>query len=315
MSRYISPVIEISNINGAPQVGAKLCFYEPGSVSTKKAIYSDSGLTVAITNPATAVSSAAGAIYPSIFLDGLYSVVQQDASGTADTDDGSVIWSRDPVGELSAGQFDPWLTDQTYSIGDIVKGSDDSHYISLVATNQGNDPISSPTKWGLYDVATLTGTETFTDKTYEDAILTGDISGDAFLDEHDMLSDSSTKLSSQQSIKAYVDAKTATLNTKIIDIGDWDMSTATGSASVSVAHSLIYSKIRGVSVSIRNDADTFVFDFAADVNDVAGAGVVKSIGIDSTDVIITRDAGGRFDATGYDATSYNRGWIIIQHTD
>ena len=66
-------------------------------------------------------------------------------------------------------------------------------------------------------VATLAGTQTFTNKTLTtpvlttptitNAILNTGISGTAFLDEDNMASNSATKVASQQSIKAYVDAQ------------------------------------------------------------------------------------------------------------
>ena len=62
-------------------------------------------------------------------------------------------------------------------------------------------------------VTTLTGTQTLTNKTLTtptltSAVLNTAISGTAFLDEDDLDSNSATKLASQQSIKAYVDAQT-----------------------------------------------------------------------------------------------------------
>ena len=62
-------------------------------------------------------------------------------------------------------------------------------------------------------VSTLTGTQTYTNKTLAAPVLTSPVfntglSGTAFLDEDDMSSNSATKMASQQSIKAYVDAQT-----------------------------------------------------------------------------------------------------------
>ena len=57
------------------------------------------------------------------------------------------------------------------------------------------------------DFATLTGTETLTNKTLTSPVLNTAISGTAFKDEDDMASDSATAVASQQSIKAYVDAQ------------------------------------------------------------------------------------------------------------
>jgi phosphopantetheinyl transferase (holo-ACP synthase) len=61
-------------------------------------------------------------------------------------------------------------------------------------------------------VATLTGTQTLTNKTLTSPVLDTAISGTAFLDEDNMASDSATKVASQQSIKAYVDSQIATAN-------------------------------------------------------------------------------------------------------
>ena len=58
-------------------------------------------------------------------------------------------------------------------------------------------------------VATLAGSQTLTNKTLTSPILNTGISGTAFLDEDNMASNSATKVASQQSIKAYVDAEVA----------------------------------------------------------------------------------------------------------
>lgn len=58
MSRFISPVATITDLNGAPMVGAKLAFYASGT-STLKTVYADAALTVPLANPVTAVSTGA----------------------------------------------------------------------------------------------------------------------------------------------------------------------------------------------------------------------------------------------------------------
>ena len=59
-------------------------------------------------------------------------------------------------------------------------------------------------------VTTLTGSQTLTNKTLTSAILNIGISGTAILDEDNMVSNSATKLATQQSIKAYVDSQSGT---------------------------------------------------------------------------------------------------------
>jgi hypothetical protein len=69
-------------------------------------------------------------------------------------------------------------------------------------------------------VATLTGTQTLTNKTLTSAVLNGTISGTSIKDEDNMLSDSASHLATQQSIKAYVDAQVGgagTLNNVVED--------------------------------------------------------------------------------------------------
>jgi hypothetical protein len=62
-------------------------------------------------------------------------------------------------------------------------------------------------------VATLTGSQTLTNKTLTSPVLNTGISGTAFLDEDNMASNSDTKVASQQSIKAYVDSSVAAIPT------------------------------------------------------------------------------------------------------
>ena len=108
--------------------------------------------------------------------------------------------------------------------------------------------------------------------------------------------------------KDYVDGKIASLNTKIIDIGDWNMdSTSTAAPS----HGLTYSKIVGADVLIRNDTDSNRSPLAWD----NGTSIGGHFEVRSTDILLSRTAGGVYDSTDFDATSYNRGWIIIQYTD
>ena len=60
-------------------------------------------------------------------------------------------------------------------------------------------------------VATLTGSQTLTNKTLTSPVLNSTISGTSIKDEDDMSSNSADHLATQQSIKAYVDTQVATV--------------------------------------------------------------------------------------------------------
>ena len=143
MSRYSNPTPQLIDGNGKPVVGAKKFFF---SVDTeiKKTVYSDSTFGTAIANP---VLSNADGRFPEIFLDGLYDEVQQDDSGTATGYDGATLWGPIPVGEVAEGPLLIWASDNSYDVPDIVLGSDDNYYKSLIDSNSGNNPVSSPGSW------------------------------------------------------------------------------------------------------------------------------------------------------------------------
>jgi len=69
------------------------------------------------------------------------------------------------------------------------------------------------------DVVQLTSTQTLTNKTLTSPVLNTGITGTAFLDEDDMASNSATKVASQQSIKAFVDAVESRTRAFAIAIG------------------------------------------------------------------------------------------------
>lgn len=107
-------------------------------------------------------------------------------------------------------------------------------------------------------------------------------------------------------------AGAVTLQVKEVDIGDWDMD-ATG--TVTVAHGLTMSKIIAVLGYVRDDADTARDPFGtAGIGGTGAMGVNVNTAIDATNVGLYRLVGSKFDAVAYNATSYNRGHILILHT-
>lgn len=97
------------------------------------------------------------------------------------------------------------------------------------------------------------------------------------------------------------------IKTKIIEISSWNMD-ATG--QIDVTHGLTLANIRGISVIIRNDADTQYLDFPT--YSVAGT-TDEYAYADATNITLLRSASGYFDSAAFDATSYNRGWITITY--
>ena len=101
------------------------------------------------------------------------------------------------------------------------------------------------------------------------------------------------------------------LVTKVIDIGDWDM---VSNILKSVAHGLTLSTIRTVNITIRNDDDDFFYPFPTSGTVEAGESDATIESASATDIQLSRVTGGKYDSVDFDATSYNRGWIVIQYT-
>lgn len=100
------------------------------------------------------------------------------------------------------------------------------------------------------------------------------------------------------------------VKTKVIDIGTWDMDADT---QITVAHGIAdHTKIRSVSVMVRNDADTGYYNL---IEYTAAATGMSAIWVNSTTVVLNRAVGGIFDGVDFDGTPYNRGWITIQYID
>ena len=95
------------------------------------------------------------------------------------------------------------------------------------------------------------------------------------------------------------------LKCKIIQIGDWNMDTT---ADKYVAHGLTQSNIRLAFALIRqdDDAESWPID-----SDFTGAGSSGGIGVQVTNIHLYAIPGKGFDSTTFDATSYNRGWVMI----
>jgi len=114
-----------------------LYFYETGT-TTAKDTYSDSGETVANTNPV--VLDASGR-QGDIFFSGYAKIVIKDS-------DGVQIDVTDPIGEAAVdGAFVEWVTTVEYDLGDTVTDASGNYYVSLTSGNIGHNPSISPIYW------------------------------------------------------------------------------------------------------------------------------------------------------------------------
>ena len=92
-------------------------------------------------------------------------------------------------------------------------------------------------------VATLAGSQTLTNKTLTSPVLNTGLSGTAFLDEDNMVSDSATKVASQQSIKAYVDTEVAA-----VPVGDVTLNGIQTLTNKTLTSAVLNGTISGTSI-------------------------------------------------------------------
>jgi len=94
---------------------------------------------------------------------------------------------------------------------------------------------------------------------------------------------------------------------RTINIGDWNMDTTT---QVNITHNLTLANIMSIKAIIRNDTNVICYDITGEITVVGIDGYVQA---NSTDAILTRVVGGFFDATTFDLTPFNRGFIVMQY--
>jgi hypothetical protein len=101
----------------------------------------------------------------------------------------------------------------------------------------------------------------------------------------------------------YIDGFGTRLTRKIIEIGDWNIySTIDGTVTKTVAHGVTAANIRQISAIVRNDDASLYHSFPEGI---------ALLQYTTTDVYLTAPTGSIYDSTDYNATSYNRGWIVI----
>src|SRR6056300_805077 len=170
-------------------------------------------------------------------------------SGVLDTDLTSVAATDDTLASAKAIKtyVDAQVTAQDLDFAGDTGGalSIDLDSESLtIAGGTGIDTVgASNTLTVAIDstVATLTGTQTLTNKTLTSPVLNTSVSGTAFLDDDTFATATSTTLASSESIKAYVDATVAATNEVVEDTtpqlgGDLDLNSSdiTGTGNINI---------------------------------------------------------------------------------
>ena len=158
-------------------------------------------------------------------------------------------------------------------------------------------------------VATLTGTQTFTNKTltspvlntgtFTSPVLNTGLSGTAFLDEDNFASNSATKVASQQSIKAYVDANGFSIT----------VTNVTGNGTTAVKDNLYYIANAGVTITLPSSptaGDVVYIAHGNFTNTVIGRGGSNLMGAASD---LTVDVANMGLTLAY--TTAARGWALI----
>jgi hypothetical protein len=137
---------------------------------------------------------------------------------------------------------------------------------------------------------------------------------------HNTLNQNTTGNATTATTATQVTDGTNSIKIKVIDIGDWNMDSA---SDKTVAHGIASgaSKIKSVSVLIRPDiGSAFDGQLVTLENSLVtggGAAIVNYgaiTGISDTDIALYRTPDlAAFDSNVFDATSFNRGWITITY--
>ncbi len=288
MARLILPYQRVEDLNGHPLPGAKMYFYESGTV-TPKDTYSDEALTTPNTNPVIADSQGQ---FGNIFLSGAYSVKLTDA------DD---VTQPDYPAEIAA------TVDSSSSV--LLTGAQTVAGVKTFTdrmANKADTPIyeleenDGPSNNRIYQI--IASAEQFILRLANDArdsfaaFMTVDRT-DNTIDKIDMTA-TTIDFTATNLQHNGVALTSAVLATKVLNIGSWDMD---ASAGVVVSHGLTGADIRSVSASVRNDDNSFIYDI--DITLSTGT-TIHGIKWSSTDITVFREDGGVFDQTTFNLTEH-----------
>ena len=105
------------------------------------------------------------------------------------------------------------------------------------------------------------------------------------------------------------------LKKTIVNIGDWNMSVTIGGGvnTISVNHGLTLNKIRSITGVIRSDDDLHYFPIGIFIPGLANTDGVQVTTVSTTQITLSSKTGGGFDNANFDATGFNRGYLVIEY--